>query len=318
MGRQGEWQEGRSMRIQVGDVRLFVDVEGLGLVPEGPAMRLRPTLVTLHGGPGFDHSPLKELVGALADVAQIIYFDYRGHGRSDRSTPDRWTLDTWVDDLMGLLTALEIERPILLGGSYGGTLGLAFAARYPAVPAKLIALSPLAHMRLDLVLSVFERLGGTTARDVAERFWTDPTPEHLADYRQVCMPLYTRTPAPDDVPRRIRVNPELIDRWGREEALQLDLRPKLGAIQCPTLILVGADDPITPEETGDEIAALMRPDLARCVHFERAGHQVLRDTGERARNVIRVFILEEGAKEGPPLGPAPSRRNYPESTVLAE
>jgi pimeloyl-ACP methyl ester carboxylesterase len=39
------------MRVSVGDCRLYVDVEGPGLVPDGPAMRERPTLVALHGGP---------------------------------------------------------------------------------------------------------------------------------------------------------------------------------------------------------------------------------------------------------------------------
>ena len=37
-------------------VRLFVDIEGAGLVPDGPGMREKPTLVLLHGGPGYDHS----------------------------------------------------------------------------------------------------------------------------------------------------------------------------------------------------------------------------------------------------------------------
>lgn len=77
------------MRVSVGDCRLYVDVEGPGLVPEGPTMRQRPSLVALHGGPGFDHMSFKPRFGALADVAQVVYVDQRGQGRSDRSTPDR-------------------------------------------------------------------------------------------------------------------------------------------------------------------------------------------------------------------------------------
>ena len=41
------------------DVRLFVDIEGAGLVPDGATMRAQPTLVLLHGGPGYDHSGFK-------------------------------------------------------------------------------------------------------------------------------------------------------------------------------------------------------------------------------------------------------------------
>ena len=51
------------MHVLVNGVRLFFDVEGASLVPDGPAMRGKPTIVLLHGGPGFDHSIYK--AGAL-------------------------------------------------------------------------------------------------------------------------------------------------------------------------------------------------------------------------------------------------------------
>jgi proline iminopeptidase len=44
------------MRVLVNGVRLYFDVEGAGLVPDGAAMRAKPTLILLHGGPGFDHT----------------------------------------------------------------------------------------------------------------------------------------------------------------------------------------------------------------------------------------------------------------------
>ena len=75
------------MRVQVGDGRLFFDVEGAKLVPDGPKMRERPTLLLLHGGPGFDHSNFKPDLSPLAEVAQVIYLDHRSNGRSDRTRP---------------------------------------------------------------------------------------------------------------------------------------------------------------------------------------------------------------------------------------
>ena len=87
------------MRIQVRDTTLFFDVEGPKLVAEGTEMRELPTLVLLHGGPGFDHSSFKPTFSPLADAAQIIYLDHRGNGRSERDTPEKWTLDDWADDL---------------------------------------------------------------------------------------------------------------------------------------------------------------------------------------------------------------------------
>src|SRR5712691_8758932 len=107
----------------------------MGLVPEGSAMRERATLLCLHGGPGFDHSMLKASLAPLADVAQLVFLDHRGQGRSDPSTPDRWNLDTWIDDLRGFCEALEIEHPVILGQSFGGVVALGAAIRDPELPA---------------------------------------------------------------------------------------------------------------------------------------------------------------------------------------
>ena len=101
-------------------VRLFVDIEGPSHVPDGPHLREKPTLILLHGGPGYDHSSFKPLFSALADVAQIVYVDHRGHGRSDRRPAAEWTLDTFADDVVKLCEALGVVRPIVLGQSFGG------------------------------------------------------------------------------------------------------------------------------------------------------------------------------------------------------
>jgi pimeloyl-ACP methyl ester carboxylesterase len=61
------------MRVQIGDVRLFFDVDGTKLRPEGSLMREVPTLLLLHGGPGFDHSGFKPDFAQLADLAQVVY-----------------------------------------------------------------------------------------------------------------------------------------------------------------------------------------------------------------------------------------------------
>lgn len=75
------------MHVTVNGARLYFDVEGAALVADGKTMRERTTLLLLHGGPGFDHSLFKPAFGALADVAQVIYLDHRGNGRSDYGDP---------------------------------------------------------------------------------------------------------------------------------------------------------------------------------------------------------------------------------------
>ena len=83
------------MHVTVNGARIYFDVEGAGLVPDGKTMRQRPPLILLHGGPGFDHTLFKPAFATLTDVAQIIYLDHRGNGRSDYGDPSTWNLAQW-------------------------------------------------------------------------------------------------------------------------------------------------------------------------------------------------------------------------------
>src|SRR4051812_25139057 len=101
------------MRIEIEPgIRLFVDIEGTQYVPDGPRLREKPTLILLHGGPGFDHAGFRPFFRRFADIAQVVYLDHRGHGRSDRRPASEWTLDPFADDIVRLCDALGIERPI--------------------------------------------------------------------------------------------------------------------------------------------------------------------------------------------------------------
>ena len=142
------------MRVQVGDVRLYFDVEGPGLVVDGPAMRERPTLLLLHGGPGFDHSGFKPAYGQLAEAAQVVYLDHRGNGRSDRVDPSTWKLDVWADDVRRFCDTVGIERPVVLGWSFGGMVAMAYAARHPDHPAKLVLQSTMARLDVDRIAEI--------------------------------------------------------------------------------------------------------------------------------------------------------------------
>jgi pimeloyl-ACP methyl ester carboxylesterase len=73
------------MRIAVGGVRLFVEVFGQEWTFDGERRRV---LIGLHGGPGLDGMKLRYQLAPLADVAQVIVPDQRGHGRSDYGTPE--------------------------------------------------------------------------------------------------------------------------------------------------------------------------------------------------------------------------------------
>ena len=78
---------GGAMRARVNDTELYFDVDGSALVPDGDRMAERPVLFLLHGGPGSDHSVFKPAYTPLRDVAQLVYHDMRGCGRTPRPTP---------------------------------------------------------------------------------------------------------------------------------------------------------------------------------------------------------------------------------------
>src|ERR1700712_5493210 len=129
------------MHVSVNGVRLFFDVEGSKYVPDGPVMREKPVLLMLPGGPGFDHSIYRPAYSALADIAQIVYLDHRGNGRSEDGPRQGWNLAQWGDDVHAFCEALGIVDPIVLGASFGGMVALAYATRHPAHPSKLILIS---------------------------------------------------------------------------------------------------------------------------------------------------------------------------------
>lgn len=163
------------MHVSVNGVRLFFDVEGAKLVPDGPGMRQKPTLLLLHGGPGFDHSIYKPAYSALADIAQIVYLDHRGNGRSEDGPRESWHLAQWGDDVRAFCDALGITDPIVLGASFGGMVALAYATRHPNHPSKLVLISTEAagDTYLDRRVALFERFGGPEVGALARRRFLD-------------------------------------------------------------------------------------------------------------------------------------------------
>jgi len=280
------------MRVDIGGCRLFFDVEGAKLRPDGPRMREVPTLLLLHGGPGADHSIFKPAYSQLADIAQVVYFDHRGDGRSDgRDDAERWRLAQWGDDVKAMCDALEIERPIVMGVSFGGYVAMAYALRHPEHPAKLILCSTAASpSKIAVQVEVFERLGGVAAGAAARAFLEDPSPEATREFMRLCGPLYRRAPEDPQVNARTIWNPRLMWEFRRGERETMNFLPDLRRIKCPTLVMVGEDDPMTPVPYAEEIVAALPPELVQYERFAGAGHGIVADQPERFFAVLRAFI----------------------------
>jgi pimeloyl-ACP methyl ester carboxylesterase len=285
------------MRVLVNGVHLFFDVEGASLVPDGPSMREKPTLLLLHGGPGFDHSIYKPAYSSLADCAQVIYLDHRGNGRSDAGPRDAWTLAQWGDDVRTFCDVLGIERPIVLGASFGGKVAMAYTTRHPTHPSKLILISTEAAggTHKERRVAMFEKLGGPEVGAMARRrlFEGHSDKASLDAWLRIAFPLYTRRPRDPNVVRRTVGNPEVL-QWftgpGGEDHT-FNLISDLARVQCPTLVMGGEEDPMTPIECQADIAAALPPHLVRLERFAACGHTVAPDAPDAALAMIREFII---------------------------
>jgi proline iminopeptidase len=277
------------MRVQVGDVRLFFDVEGPKLVAEGPWMRERPTVALLHPGPGFDHGLFKVGIGPwLAAGTQVVYLDLRGAGRSDPGRPEDLRLERWADDVREFCDALRIERPVVFGLGFGSMVAIDYAARHPEHPGALVLAAPVARIVPERSIAVFERLGGTAAAEVARRYYGEPDGHAFADFVRVCFPLLSRYELTSDVIVRAHWRPEVLTGWMSGEAKEVDLRDRLAEVRAPTLVVAGEDDAWAPLESAREVAELM-PAASRFRSFPEARHSVFADA-PAAYDELRLFL----------------------------
>jgi pimeloyl-ACP methyl ester carboxylesterase len=288
------------VRVSVGDVRLFFEVFGQEWVFTGSTFERRPVLIGLHGGPGLDGSKLRYQLAPLADVAQVVVPDQRGHGRSDPGSPETWNLATWAADVKNLSDALGIERPVVLGFSFGGGVAQQYASTYAADPAGLILVSTGArHWSPEETIERFREVGGDEAAEVHRRDLEEPSEETAAEWARVCFPLLSRRREPDPLLERLEVwrfeNQSLeVNLHHIPEAKANDLRRALHAVRCPTLVLIGEDDPLIPMRLADEIAEAIPDGLARLERIPQAAHDVFADNPEQTYLCIRDFLTDLG------------------------
>jgi proline iminopeptidase len=284
------------MHLNINGASLFFDTVGSGLAVDGARMAERPALLVLHGGPGFDHSLMRPYFDRFADSHQVIFVDHRGNGRSG-GAPETWRLAQWGDDIATLIETLGLARPVVFGLSFGGMVAMSYATRHPEQPSKLILASTAARMDLEATYAMMRRLGGDEAASIARRFWSDPSPEAAGDYMAVCMPLYNPGSDPGFAEARARaiMRYEVMFDFIAGEQRTMNLLPDLARIACPTLVMAGGLDPITPVACSQAIHDAIPEGLARLEVFEAAGHGPQRDDPLGAEAVIRAFLSEGSA-----------------------
>lgn len=277
------------MQVEANGTRLWFDVEGPALVPDGAEMRERPTVVLLHGGPGsFDHSYFKPEFARLAEVAQVVYLDLPGHGRSEWGDPADWSFELAADGVRDFCDAVGIVAPVVYGHSLGGMVALVYGARHPGHAAALVIQSAPARFDVDQIVEDFRGIGGDEIASVVRRVYggdsASVTPEEWAPCWKLFGPW---VPVGDDRARTV-MNVEL-NAQGLELMQSFDVLGRLPRIDRPTLVCTGVLDPIATPAKAREIAEAVPG--GRLEVLEGGGHFPWMDVPESYWPLITDFVV---------------------------
>ena len=284
------------MKLAVNGTELYFEVVGSDLdAAEG--FRQRPTMLLLHGGPGFDHTYLRPWLDPVSEVAQLIYVDERGCGRSQRHTKEYYQLGIMADDIVQLGHALGIQRPIVLGQSFGGFLALSIAHRHPEFLSAMVLFdtSPAWTGGYDLD-ALEQQVGGEhgkALREIAYRESTGQATEaELKRFEQEIMPLYWHQGFQqhylDEMYSNPLLNMDIAMYMMGTLSKEYDLRPQLPEMQTPALILQGRYDWVTPMG-GAQAMAYGLPN-AKLHILEHSGHMGFIEQPEEVVSVIKEWI----------------------------
>ena len=258
------------MQIDANATRLWFDVDGPALASDGTGLHERPTVVLVHGGPGgFDHSYFKPAFARLAEHAQVVYLDLRGHGRSEWGDAAGWSFELCADDVRAFCDAVGIVDPVVFGHSMGAPVVLLYGARHPGHAAALIVQSGFARWDTPRMVEGFRRVAGDEVAELARRSYSG---EEVSDeeWARVFAAFGANLPSDEqraETPRNLELNAH-----GMELLVRLDILDQLGRITAPTLVSVGELDPVTPVAAAEEIVRALPEGLAQLEVIDGAGH----------------------------------------------
>ena len=246
----------------------------------------RTPLVSLHGGPGSTHNYFRPLE-RLADERPVVVYDQLGCGRSDRPEVD-WSLAIFTEELEHLCGHLGLDKIHLLGTSWGGMLALEHALARPESVRSLVLSSTLASADewVDEVKRLRDAIEGEDDEVLNEFerrhfFRGENDPLELVRMREEkSSAVYEAMWGPNE--------------WTMTGALAgWDVRPRLGELRMPTLILRGAHDLST-----DAIAKTLTTGIphAREVVFAESSHTPVLEETERYLRAVRDFFYDVEAR----------------------
>lgn len=175
-----------------------------------------PDVVMVHGITGNLAVWHLHIVPALCDRFRVLTYDLRGHGYS--GTPATgYSPDDMADDLLGLVDGLGLERPAVIGHSYGADIALYFAARHPERVTQVVAIEP-ALPALEELRAQDAWVGWSYWVAALERAGHQVPPERRSDLRYLMH-------ATIDLPKQ----------WGPLQGLPRNPKPFLRLLEQTTL-----------------------------------------------------------------------------------
>lgn len=252
-------------------------------------------LVCVNGGLLFDHSALWPSFAPLAEGRQLIFYDQRGRGRSQRPPGVRAArIEHDASDLGALREALGIARWDVLGHSWGGGIAMLGAAQDAAATRRLVlvdSVAPTGWWLPRMHEIALSRLDGPAREELAAldpTALTEPEPTIHSQYARAYSPAWF-----DDMSLAHLFTPPVTERiTGATVAARLrrdgyDWREQLRALDRPTLVIYGENDAL-PREVGEEILALLP--RARMKTVPQAGHMPFWERPETFFPIVTSFL----------------------------
>jgi pimeloyl-ACP methyl ester carboxylesterase len=262
----------------------------------------KPVVVLLHGilAGGVTWTRAAK---ALEPDFDLVLLDARGHGGTVGSV-EGYSHATLVQDVVGVIAALELERPSLLGHSLGGVTAALLAARHPDLVRSIVmedAAWGSEQRGRGEAIGQSEGYNAWLSAYIGylERLKTQAHSEQMVAALAQLPPGSTAWPEEEFVPwvaAQAALNLDLVRQgpalWNAM-ALDEPLSELAREITCPLLLLTG-----NPERGGSgrpEIteAVVEQGRDVRHVHLQEAGHLIHLDAYERFVEVVRAFLMEQ-------------------------
>ena len=220
---------------------------------------MKPVLI-LSGGPGNDCQQVQDIAFAFKDDFRCILLEQRGTGLSKLKdiSQSSFKLDDYINDTHLLLAKLKIDNIILIGHSWGATLAMSYAAKYPMIVSKLILIGPGSYRSDTSIKETFadNKLARLNADD-AVRFkrlefintHRNLTPVEAHEYTYIkYLPYVFDKSNYDTLLQQIeKGKPDTVIQRLVSQNLRLinfDLREKISNFDIPIFCICGRQDPL--------------------------------------------------------------------------